>query len=199
MKNRSILQFVSLSSFILFSQILYAHTTHAHSNGFVAGIGHPVLGLDHLLAMVAVGIVSARMGGKAIWTIPLIFVINMLSGGIIGGYFPNFQFIEYGIVGSVITLGLVIALGKNIKQLIAMLFVGLFGLFHGYAHGTEMPAMADPLLYGVGFVTGTIGLHLCGVIIGLGADKIPRGGDILRISGAVMSATGIYIFTKLFA
>lgn len=193
---------IAQSVFLLFLMSViggdvWAHTTHTHTNGFMAGISHPVLGLDHLLAMVAVGVVSARMGGKAIWSIPLTFVLAMLLGGVTGGYFPDIPFIEYGIVLSVIILGLVITIGKNILQLIAMASVALFGLFHGYAHGTEMPDMADPMLYGAGFVCGTIGLHLLGVTLAVGADKIPRGGEIIRFTGAAMSATGVYFLTLL--
>jgi len=197
MKSKELIGGVLFLGTLLIYSTSYAHTTHGHVNGFIAGIGHPVLGVDHFLAMVAVGIVSAGIAGKAIWTVPLTFVLSMLVGGVIGGYFPNIPFVEFGIVASVIALGLVIAIGKNIMQIIAMVFVGIFGLFHGYAHGTEMPAMADPLLYGAGFVTGTIGLHLLGVLIGWGADKLPRGSEVLRASGGIMSVVGIYFFTHL--
>lgn len=202
MKQTTMIKLIALLSIIFLPQLALAHTGGGHENGFIAGLGHPVLGMDHFLAMVAVGIVSALMGGKAIWTVPAAFVVAMLIGGVAGGMIPDMPFIELGIVSSVIALGAVIALGKQrLSQniwMVAMGFVGFFGLFHGYAHGSEMPEMVEPLLYGAGFVTGTIGLHLLGVFIGIVGEKLPKGDDILRVAGGVMSAVGLYILTGLF-
>ena len=153
--------------FILFSFPVYSHT-FTGMVGFYDGLSHPVLGLDHFLAMVSVGIISAKIGGRAIWTVPSTFVFIMLIGGLIGVYFSgiNHVIIEYGIILSVIFLGLGITIEKKIPLKIIMVFVGIFGFFHGTAHGLEMPNAANPFYFALGFITGTATLHIFGVIIG---------------------------------
>lgn len=197
MFNKFLMTFFCLLFVLIFSSSLFAHATHVHANGFISGIGHPVLGLDHLLAMLAVGVISIIMGGQSIWRVPLIFVLFMLVGSLIGHFYSQIPWVEYGIVFSVISLGLAIAFWKKDRYFVSFFLIALFGLFHGYAHGAEMPSMVDPLLYGAGFVTGTIILHLCGVLIGFVMNKIPGGKDILRLSGSVMSAVGVYFFANL--
>lgn len=187
-----------LYSLLLLAPIVAnAHETHARGNGFMIGISHPVLGLDHLLAMIAVGVVSAMMGGTAIWMIPLIFVTNMLIGSILGGYAIPLPGIEYGIVFSVIALGAVLAIDKQVPKTIIMLLVGYFGVMHGYARGSEMPEMTNLLFYGAGFVMGTVGLHLSGVLIGVGANKVPRGGEILRVTGGAAGCVGLFLLANM--
>ena len=115
--------------------------------GFYDGISHPVLGLDHFLAMVSVGIVSAQIGGKAIWTVPATFVSIMTIGGLFGFFLIiyEFFFVEVGIVFSVILLGFAISIDKKIPTKVIIFFVGIFGFFHGTAHGIEVPAAANPI------------------------------------------------------
>ena len=136
--------------------------------GFYDGLSHPVLGLDHLLAMICVGILSAQIGGKAIWTVPTTFVTIMTIGGLLGFLLiiDEFYFVEVGIVFSVILLGFGISIEKKIPVKLIMIFVGIFGLFHGIAHGLEVPAAANPILFVLGFIFGTTTLHLLGVAIG---------------------------------
>ena len=163
--------------------------------GFFDGLTHPVLGLDHLLAIVSVGIISAQIGGRAIWTVPSAFVALMIAGGIFGFSLivDNFYFVEIGIIVSVILLGLAISVEKKIPTNLIMIFVGLFGLFHGIAHGLEIPAAASPLLFILGFIIGTTALHLFGVAIGHYAIKTSISLKILKLSGITFAIYGIYL------
>ncbi len=176
---------------VFFIQTAYAHSVQG--GGLVNGLMHPVFGPDHLLAMVAVGILSVQIGGKAIWTVPATFLIFMLIGGILGIEEIPFPAVETGIAASVLVLGATIALARKVPALLAMIFVGLFGAFHGYAHGMEMPTVAEPALYASGFIISTAGLHIAGVLIGLISHRIPYGNIILRIIGAWIAAIGVYI------
>lgn len=169
---------------------------HAHTGdggGFMAGLMHPVLGFDHLLAMLSVGILSAQMGGPAIWRVPFTFVLVMLGGGVLGiNGVPLFS-VELGIALSVLALGVAIALEKKLSSLLAMIFVGFFAIFHGHAHGTEMPSLSKPLFYACGFVVGTAGIHVVGVLIGIIADKLKDGGQLLRYFGAGIAGIGFHL------
>jgi urease accessory protein len=168
--------------------------------GFYDGISHPVLGLDHLLAMVSVGIVSAQIGNKAIWTIPTTFVIIMTIGGLFGFLLiiEEFYFVEVGIIFSVILLGLGISVEKKIPSKLIMVFVGIFGLFHGIAHGIEVPAAANPILFILGFIFGTATLHLFGVAIGYFSIKKTLSLILLRLTGVSFAIYGIYLLNQIF-
>ena len=158
---------------------------------FVGGLSHPVLGLDHFLAMVSVGILSAQLGGRAIWTVPATFVGVMALGGVLGFIDIGLTAIEAGIALSVLVLGIAIAADKRLPLTIAMSFVGFFAIFHGYAHGAEMPAVANSVTYAAGFLIGTTALHLFGVLIGDISRRYTRGPLVLRFSGAFIAATGM--------
>ena len=179
---------------LLFPSYAFAHMIIGRV-GFFDGLTHPVLGLDHLLAMVSVGIISAQIGGRAIWTVPSAFVALMIAGGIFGFSLivDNFYFVEIGIIVSVILLGLAISVEKKIPTNLIMIFVGLFGLFHGIAHGLEIPAAASPLLFILGFIIGTTALHLFGVAIGHYAIKTSISLKILKLSGVTFAIYGIYL------
>ncbi len=187
---------MKLINFLFFLVLLIPSSLYAHTFtgmvGFYDGLSHPVLGLDHFLAMVSVGIISAQIGGRAIWTIPSTFVSMMVVGGIIGMivelFFNNleapvFIVVEYGIVFSVILLGLAIAIEKKISNNIIMIFIYLFGLCHGLAHGMEMPWAVNPILFALGFASGTATLHLFGVGIGSLAIKTKFSSIVLRLVG----------------
>ena len=187
------------SSILVFSLPAYSHT-FTGMVGFYDGLSHPVLGIDHFLAMVSVGVVSAQIGGRAIWTIPATFVLMMIIGGIIGMlvevfFFnleePVFVVVEYGIVFSVILLGLAIAIEKKISTNIIMIFICFFGLCHGLAHGMEMPWAVNPILFALGFASGTATLHLFGVGIGSLAIKTKFSSIVLRIVGAGCALFGV--------
>ena len=185
--------------------------------GFYDGLSHPVLGIDHFLAMVSVGIVSAQIGGRAIWTVPSTFVCLMILGGIVGifaeinkgldeqvvslneadsvDFFADYIYtlIEIGIILSVILLGIAIAIEKKLSVILTMFFVSIFGLCHGTAHGLEMPWASNPILFALGFASGTAILHLFGVGIGHFALKNYFSSIILRISGMFCAAYGFYL------
>ncbi|AVT47305.1 HupE/UreJ family protein [Shewanella baltica] len=169
-----------------------AHEIHS-GGGFMSGFNHPVLGFDHLLAMLSVGMLSTQLGGRAIWTVPLAFVVFMLVGGILGLYAIAVPFVEIGIALSVLLLGLAIAFDRQIPLLFAMAFVGVFAIFHGHAHGAEMPALASPVLYALGFLFGTAVIHLGGVMIGLGMQRLTGKRNLMRVTGAAIAAMGGYL------
>ena len=188
----------------LTSLLIYPLPSLAHDItgkvGFYDGLSHPVLGIDHFLAMVSVGIVSAQIGGRAIWTIPATFVLMMIIGGTIGMLIEVFFFdleesafivVEYGIVFSVILLGLAIAIEKKIATNIIMIFICIFGMCHGLAHGMEMPWAVNPILFALGFASGTATLHLFGVGIGSLAIKTKFSSIVLRIVGFGCALFGI--------
>jgi len=175
-----------------FPGLAAAHTFQGET-GFLSGVFHPVLGFDHLLAMLSVGIVSAQMGGRAIWTVPLTFVAVMGLGGFLGMQGIPLPGVEYGIALSVLILGLAVARGKKIHTAGAHTGVAFFAVFHGHAHGAEMPAMASPLIFSLGFLLGTAAIHLAGVGVGLSAPIIRNGAQTLRYVGAGIAGIGVYI------
>ncbi|PID66240.1 MAG: urease accessory protein UreJ [Gammaproteobacteria bacterium] len=193
------IQFFGKYLALIFGLLLF-NSAHAHGvqgGGLINGLMHPVFGPDHLLAMVAVGILSVQIGGKAIWTVPGAFLVFMLAGGILGINDIPFPAVETGIAASVLLLGIAIALAAKMPTLLAMLFVGAFGMFHGYAHGMEMPSVAEPALYATGFIVATAGLHIAGVLIGFISHYVPRGDIVLRFIGVVIAAVGLYILFAL--
>jgi urease accessory protein len=159
---------------------------------FLGGLLHPVLGPDHFLAMVSVGILSAQMGGRAIWTVPATFVAVMALGGVAGWLGLPLTSIEAGIAFSVLALGAAIAAERRVPVVVAMAFVGTFAIFHGYAHGAEMPEVATPVTYALGFISGTAGLHLAGVVIGDISQHYATGKVVLRAAGGIIAAVGVY-------
>lgn len=161
-------------------------------NGFMSGVTHPLFGLDHLLAMVAVGVISTQLGRRAIWIVPATFVITMVIGGMLAIAGVRLPFVETGIALSVLFLGIVIAVSKKFPLLGAMACVALFAIFHGHAHGEEMPGIANPALYALGFVLSTTLLHISGVFIGHYAKKTTFSTNLLRYSGAIMSLVGLF-------
>ena len=164
---------------------------------FLAGLAHPVLGVDHFLAMVSVGIVSAQIGGRAIWTVPATFVSVMALGGILGWLDVGLTAIEFGIAFSVLALGTAIAADRKFPILVAMGAVAIFATFHGYAHGAEMPTVANPARYALGFMTGTALLHVAGVLIGDISQHYARGKVILRMAGAGIAGAGTWFLLGL--
>ena len=190
--------FIFLAFLLIFPLPVLAHN-FTGMVGFYDGISHPVLGLDHFLAMISVGIVSAQIGGKAIWTVPATFVSIMTIGGVFGFLLiiDEFFFVEVGIVLSVILLGFGISIEKKIPTNLIMVFVGIFGLFHGIAHGIEVPAAANPLLFVLGFICGTSALHIFGVGIGYFSIKTAISSILLRLTGILFSIYGIYLLTQI--
>jgi urease accessory protein len=175
----------------------YAHPPIRSAGSLVAGLTHPVLGPDHLLAMLSVGILSAQIGGRAIWTVPATFVAVMGFGGLLGLLGASFTYTELGIALSLITLGIAIAAEQKLSVRIALFFVALFAVFHGFAHGAEMPETARPVLYAVGFLTGTALIHIAGVVIGDIAGHYRAGNIILRIGGGLIAVAGVFFLSGI--
>ncbi len=164
-----------------------------HTHGFVNGFAHPLSGLDHLLAMTAVGLWAAQRGGRALWMVPLAFISVMASGGMLGmAGFGQIPLIEQAIAASVLVLGIFLAVAARLPMWASVLVIGLFAMFHGYAHGAEMPATASGLLYGLGFVLATATLHLFGIGLGLAAQKT-NSMKVVRCAGVAIAACGIYL------
>lgn len=167
-----------------------AHTLGVHDTGFAAGLAHPFLGADHVLAMLAVGVWAARQGGRARWGVPLAFVAMALAGAVLGIAGVSLPQTEAGIAASVLVLGLLIAASVRPKPVWGMALAGLFALFHGHAHGVEMPAAVSSGLYLLGFLSATALLHGCG----LAAGAALCGRDVLfRFGGAAMAGAGIWM------
>lgn len=169
-----------------------AHAEPGTAGGLMAGFLHPLGGLDHLLAMAAVGIWGAFLGKPLVWALPVTFPIVMVAGGMLGIFGIPLAGVEQGIALSVCALGIAIALAWRAPLAIAVTLVAVFALFHGHAHGTELPAAADPEAYATGFVLATGMIHLCGIAIGCLAGT-QRGTLMVRGIGLLIAVTGIWI------
>jgi len=167
-----------------------AHTGEGIAGGFISGFAHPIVGWDHVVAMVAVGLWGAFLGAPAIWLLPIIFPLVMALGAALGVIGVPIPAVETGIAASAVVLGLLILLAARLPLWLAGMIVGAFAIFHGYAHGTELPAAANPFAYGVGFVIATGLLHLVGIAFGLLA-RWPAGVLTVRAGGAVISLVGL--------
>lgn len=177
-----------------------AHTGLGDASGFAHGFLHPVGGIDHILAIAAVGMFAAALGGRALWLVPSTFVLVMAAGGALGIAGINVPFVEFGIAASVIVLSLAVALQWSLPTLAAMALVGFFAVFHGYAHGAEMPADASGLGYGLGFMLASALLHAAGIGIGLGIGRIGAGksGIARQAVGGLMTLAGVGILAGYF-
>ncbi len=185
--------FALAAAFTFVASPVLAHTGVGSVSGVSAGFGHPISGLDHVLAMIAVGILAAQLGGRSMWFVPASFVGMMVFGGFLGISGVPVPFVEQGIIGSVIILGAVIAVGRKIPMPLAMAMVGTLAIFHGHAHGAEIPASVSGFQYGLGFVVATALLHAIGVGLNVGVQKL---GDKLapiaiRVSGGAIAAAGV--------
>ena len=186
---------IKFFSFLLlfFSSALSAHEAQSLPYGpFLSGITHPVLGFDHLLAMVSVGMISAQIGGRAIWTVPATFVVVMFFGGLLGLNYGGLTGYEIGIAISVLLLGSALAADKKLNAGFAMIAVAVFAVFHGYAHGEEIPTIAEPPPYVAGFMTGTIILHIAGVVLADISTHYEKGKILLRFLGGFIALSGVY-------
>ena len=168
-----------------------AHEQSGQAAGFLTGLKHPVSGLDHVLAMISVGLWGAQLGTPAVWLLPVVFPMVMAFGGFLGLVGIPLPGTEVGIALSAILLGLMVALEARPAVWVAATLVGVFGIFHGYAHGTELPAGENALLYSVGFVMATGGLHGIGIGIGV-AHRWTAGRVALRIAGALVAIAGVF-------
>lgn len=160
-----------------------------HEGGLVGGLAHPLTGFDHLLAMVAVGLWASQLGKRAMIVLPLLFPAVMAVGALMGANGVALPWVEAGIVASVVILGAVVALGVKPSLAVSAVLVGVFALFHGHAHGTELPAAGSALMYGAGFVVATLVLHAIGMGIGVAAKR-PL---VMRYAGGAIAAAGLVL------
>jgi urease accessory protein len=167
-----------------------AHTGHEYGGGFISGFAHPILGWDHVAAMVAVGLWGAFLGAPSIWILPIVFPLVMAFGAVLGILGVPIPAVETGIALSAVVLGLMIALAVRAPIWVSAFLVGLFAIFHGYAHGTELPVSANVFAYAIGFVLATGMLHMIGIAFGL-LVKWPAGRIAVRGAGGVISLAGV--------
>lgn len=197
-KNRTIKPAISCLNVLAVAAIFalapapaLAHVEIGPVGGFQSGFVHPIIGTDHLLAMLAVGIWGAQMGGRNVWTLPVTFPLIMAMGGILGMSGVGLPTVELGIALSVFVLGLAIAFAWKAPEWVALLLIAVFAIFHGFAHGAELPAAVDPASYAVGFVVATGLIHVVGIGIGLLLHR-PWKGRVSQALGGIIALMGIY-------
>jgi urease accessory protein len=176
---------------------LFLHVPQSEAAGFLTGFFHPISGLDHVLAMVAVGFWGAQIGKPAIWLLPVTFPMVMALGGMLGLVGVELPGVEYAIAASAILLGLVVTFEARPGFAASAVLVGIFAIFHGHAHGTELPPGQNALLYSVGFVIGTGCLHAVGILIG-GIRGWDWGRRLLRVAGVIVATGGVFFMWKAF-
>ncbi len=175
-----------------------AHVQEGQAAGFLTGLAHPVSGLDHVLAMVAVGLWGAQLGAPALWLLPVTFPLVMAFGGFLGLLGIPLPGVEVGIALSALALGLAVATSWRPPLAAAAALVAVFAVFHGHAHGTELPEGQSGLTYSIGFVVATGLLHLAGIGIGV-IHRWPAGRVALRLLGAGVAAAGVYFLWRALA
>ncbi len=175
--------------------IAQAHVGHGETIGFMHGLQHPIGGLDHILAMLAVGLWAAQLGGHAVWSVPLAFLSVMALGGVLGITAVPVPFVEQGIIASDLILGALVLLATRLPLAASIGTVGLLAIFHGYAHGAEMPKEASALEYAAGFMVVTAALHLSGVGIAMLMNKLLKD-RLVRLAGGGIILGGIYVLVQ---
>ena len=187
-----------LVTITLSAQTVFAHPQKGEAIGFLTGFRHPISGLDHVLAMVAVGLWGAQLGAPAIWLLPVAFPMVMALGGMLGLMGVPLPGTEYGIALSAMLLGAAVMFEVRPPIGVAAALVGFFAIFHGHAHGTELPPGQSALLYSMGFVIATGCLHG----LGIGAGTVHRwawGQKLLRVAGALVAGGGVFFLSRAFA
>ena len=188
--------FLAIATWLLLGTSLWAHEDAGMAGGFISGLTHPLFGFDHVVAMIAVGLWGAFLGSPALWILPVVFPVVMAFGGALGVLGVQIPLVETGIAASAVVLGLMVALALRPKIAIAAVIVGAFAIFHGHAHGTELPEAASPLAYSIGFVISTGLLHLAG--IGFGHfTRWPQGILAVRAGGGAIALVGVGFLTGL--
>lgn len=175
-----------------------AHVLEGQAQGLLAGLRHPVSGADHVLAMIAVGLWGAQLRAPAIWLLPVTFPMVMAFGGFLGLVGIPVPGVEVGIALSAVLLGLMVASEAKPPLVLAALLVGFFAIFHGHAHGTELPAGGSGLMYSIGFVIATGCLHGFGILLGV-AHKWATGQAAIRVAGALVTLAGVVFLLRAFA
>ena len=179
---------------LLLAGAAHAHTGEGVQGGLISGFTHPLFGWDHVVAMVAVGLWGAFLGPPAIWLLPVVFPLVMAFGGALGIVGLPLPAVEAGIALSGVILGLLVAFGARAPLWVAAIIVGAFAIFHGHAHGTELPDAVSPYAYALGFVVATGLLHLAGIVFGTLTNR-PWGTYAVRAAGVVIAAVGAAFLT----
>ena len=183
---------VLLLAALIVPSLAHAHVGVGETSGFLHGVGHPLNGLDHICAMIAVGLWAAQMAGRSIWAVPLTFVGVMALGGFLGAVGVNLPFVEMGIVISVLALGVLVAASVRLPLAASVIIVGLFAAFHGHAHGAAMPETASGLAYAAGFIVATALLHALGIGLGITIQRLARP-QVVRFAGIAIALCGGYL------
>ncbi|MCB1744411.1 MAG: HupE/UreJ family protein [Gammaproteobacteria bacterium] len=187
--SRALLRWLLLPALMALAPLALAHEGAGVAGGLLSGLLHPLAGPDHVCAMVAVGLWGAFLGSPAIWTLPVVFPLVMAFGGALGVLGVHVPAVEIGIAASAIVLGLMVLCAARPALWIAAVLVGVFAIFHGHAHGTELPSAANPLAYSIGFVVSTGLLHLFGIAFGL-LTRWPAGRIAVRAGGMLIALAG---------
>jgi urease accessory protein len=198
MKTNSLKLVVAGAAILAMTRIAEAHPGHAGHGGLNAGFAHPFSGIDHILAMIAVGLLAAQRGGRAVWMLPLTFIALMCAGGLLNLGGVPVPWVEQGIMASVLVLGLLIASAAKMPIAMPLSLVGLFAICHGYAHVAEMRAGFSPIGYASGFIAATAVLHAMGIGLGLSARKF-ASIQFVRLAGAAIAACGLLLALGLIA
>lgn len=180
---------ISASLFLAAAAPAFAHLNPEEHGSFMAGVSHPLFGMDHILVMVAAGLWAAQIGGRALWIVPSAFAGTMVIGYALALSGMGLPFVEPAILASVIALGLLVAMAVRLPVAASAAVVGIFALFHGHAHGGEL-GTAGGLQFGIGFVIATALLHATGIGLGITAGRIAHGGIVSRIAGALTALAG---------
>jgi len=195
---RKILPGLAVAAATLAPVAAFAHAGHGDTAGFAHGFVHPLGGLDHMLAMVTIGILAYQLGGRALWLVPTTFVAVMAAAGLAGVAGLHIPYTEAGIGLSVLVLGAVVALGLRFPVAIAMGLAALFAVFHGFAHGAEMPLEGSAAAYGAGFMLATALLHLTGIGLGFAVGYLSRRGQLgYRLAGSAVALAGVALLTQV--
>jgi urease accessory protein len=181
--------------FATFSTLSFAHSGEGNASGFISGFMHPILGWDHVIAMVAVGLWGAFLGQPAIWLLPVVFPMVMAFGGALGVMGIPVPGVEVGIALSAVVLGILITFKARPPLWVSALIVACFAIFHGHAHGTELPEATNPLSYSLGFVIATGLLHVAGIAFGL-LVRWPAGVITVQTGGAVIAGLGVFFLSQ---
>lgn len=187
-----------MALFLTWSSPAFAHVEQGQAAGLVSGLQHPWSGLDHVLAMIAVGLWGAQLGAPAVWLLPVTFPMVMAFGGMLGLIGVKLPGVEIGIALSAILLGAMVLAEARPKLILAAMLVGFFAIFHGHAHGTELPPGQSGLLYSMGFVIATGILHGLGITLGL-LHRWPVGKLVLRGAGGFIAFMGVTFLWRALA
>ena len=188
---------LAIASTLLAPQLAFAHVGLGDAHDALHGFSHPLTGIDHILAMVSVGLLAVNLGGRAVWSVPASFVAMMVMGGVLGMAGFNVPLTEVGIGVSVLVLGSINAVSVRLPVSIAMALAATFALFHGFAHGAEMPENASGVLFASGFVVSTILLHGIGIALGMGIMSLSQAAShmTMKIGGGAIALVGVALVT----